>query len=368
MEFLILALFLCLYIFSRKYKNLKIRLLSTSVGIFLLYAIAHTSVNSSGYSILKTILFNHCTPLYLLAGPSFYFFIKIAINDRFEFKKKHLFHLIPFVIQIIAISKYTLSPWADKMQIVGSIYQNPAIQAGINVNIFFSSQTNYTIRFIHLLSYFIISFFLLKKEKKCKKVVKLKRVTKIMIAIILLYSLHLLLIMSQGIYNSIIIKVIIAVDLVLLFVLIFEFIKSPELYLSYKKMRKSYLGESPYVYSRTQTMIKDDHKKRIKLRLEKIQENHSFFTDPKNNFNDFAALINYPDYLIRAYLKSENTSYIDIKNKVRLDFAKKILKETKLTYNLDYVAKKAGFNSRSNFFSIFKKYENCTPREYLKNK
>ena len=365
MELLFFTLFFCIYIFIRNRENLKIKLLSTSLILFVIYAIAHTAVNSQDYAILKTILFNHFTPFYLLAGPSFYFFTKAGTNNQFKFQKKHLIHLIPFVIQCIAIQEYIMIAWETKMELVNSFYLTPEKQSSLNVSIFFSTQTNYIIRLIHLIAYLTASFIGLNKVKSLPHINKLKKVTLITFGVVVLYYVHIVLIISSNNYNTLLLKTIINLDVFLLFLLILEFVKAPELYLSLKKINKSYLNESPFSKIPNKILISEDDKKQIAFKIKEIKKNKYFFMNPENSFRDFATFINFPDHIIRAYLKSENTSYIDIKNKVRLSLAKKILEETRLTYNLNYIAEKTGFNSRSNFYSIFKKYEKCTPREYL---
>ena len=368
MELLFFALTFCVFIFIRNIKTLKIKLLSISLILFVIYAIAHNAVNTEGYTILKTILFNHFTPFYLLAGPSFYFFIKSATNNNFRFKKKHLIHLIPFVIQCIAINEYIMIPWATKMKLVNSFYLNPENQSNLKVSIFFSTETNYIIRFFHLTGYLSASLILLNNVISLNNLKRLRKITLIMFSVVVLYYVHILLILTNGTYHSFLIKIIINIDIFLLFLLVLEFIKAPELYLSLKKINKSYLNESPFSKTTNKKLISENDRKQIELKINEIKNDEYFFINPENSFRDFASFINFPDHIIRAYLKSENTSYTDIKNKVRLSYAKKILDETKLTYNLNYIAEKTGFNSRSNFYSIFKKYEKCTPREYLNKK
>ena len=363
-----LALSFSIYIFIKNHNHKNIKFLSTTISLFVIYAIAHNAVNSEGYNILKTVLFNHLTPLYLLAGPSFYFFIKTSVENNFNFKRRDLIHLIPFIIQCIGISEYMALPWTEKIDLVTNFYLNPESQSEIITNIFFAPEANYIIRFFHIMAYFSFSFFTLMKKENSGMIKTLKRVTLILVTILILYYIHILLIITKGVYNTFLIKSIITIDVILLFVLILEFLGSPELYLNSQIIRNKYLKESPYIKKTDVISINETDRKELNRRIKQLKRNSSFFLNSKNNFRNFATTINYPDHIIREYLKSKNTSFIDIKNKVRLSVAKNILNETKLTYNLDYIAEKSGFNSRSNFYSIFKKYEKCTPRGYLNKK
>ena len=145
---ILLSIF-CFYVFI---KNIKLTFLSFSLVIFSIYAIAHFKVNSGGYSILKKFSYNHFTPLHLLAGPSYYYFIRTSLDPKYRFSYKSLLHLLPFIIQVIGIIPYTLTPWDDKYILVNKIFLNPEIQNELNTNTFFSSIFNYFLDFFILSS------------------------------------------------------------------------------------------------------------------------------------------------------------------------------------------------------------------------
>ena len=52
-----------------------------------------------------------------------------------------------------------------------------------------------------------------------------------------------------------------------------------------------------------------------------------------------------------------------LKNEIRVEEAIKYL-ESANRFKLDYIAKKSGFNSPSNFYKIFKTMTGYTPSEY----
>ena len=161
---------------------------------------------------------------------------------------------------------------------------------------------------------------MLKKNKELENAKKIKPFLKIslsFIGIVVFYYLHVLLIIYKGSYNIWGIKIIIYIDLILLVSLIVEFIKHPELYIRKSKIKSSYLISSPFTKSTNKKIvISQKDKEIIQNRIQILINERFFFTDPKNNFQEFSKHIKYPDYIIRLYLKSQESSYIDIKNKV----------------------------------------------------
>jgi len=374
MEILFLIFIFSFYVFIKNIKNTKLLFLSITLITFSIYAIAHLSVNSEGYSFLKTLLYNHLTPFYLLAGPSYYFFVRMSLDSEFKLSYKNAIHLMPFAIQLVGIVPYILIPWEEKHRLVNALFYNPELQLGLKTNAFFSTFFNYFFRLFHLLFYLIWAIMILKKNNieaaaNDKKLKTFSKISIILIGIIVFYYVHIGLIIYKESFTNWGVKTIIYIDLILLVLLLRQFIKYPELYIQKSKIKSSYLLASPFIEQSNSvnnlTILTKDNEI-IQDRVLKLIDERTFFIDPKNNFQEFSNQIRYPDYIIRHFLKSKGTSYIDIKNNVRISVAKELLNKTKLTYNLNYIAEKSGFNSQSNFFKIFKKYEKCTPGEYLK--
>ena len=88
----------------------------------------------------------------------------------------------------------------------------------------------------------------------------------------------------------------------------------------------------------------------------------------KKNFNGVlvAKQFNYNyDYFRKAFRDYTHLSISDYITKEKVDLAYKLLKTT--NYSIKQIGEKCNFSSTSHFISIFKKYFNITPKQFLLN-
>ena len=71
-----------------------------------------------------------------------------------------------------------------------------------------------------------------------------------------------------------------------------------------------------------------------------------------------------PTYLSQVINQREGLSFNDFVNKYRIDAAKAMLIDTNIDFSIEGVGTACGFNSKSTFFTAFRKHANCTPAEY----
>lgn len=372
MDHIILLSFLFIvYVLIKNRRSQSLILFNTTLGGLIVYTAAHFFVNHGQYEIIAAILFNHFTPLYLLIGPCYYLFVLKRLNKINKLTANHLLHALPALIQLIAIIPYFFVPWTQKLDLVANIFLDPTIQDSLKVNLFFSPKFNYAARLIHFTIYCIISLSLILKSLKnrtntIKPLKSLKKITIIFLLLTLFYSIHILVIVVSNSYSTKIIKTILFIDTLLFIGLLIEILKHPELIFSPNKFKTSYLNKSPFSNSskyenNVPKSIYDDIDKKINLMI----KDRSFLINPSTNFDVFCQKINQNKYHIRSYLKLNYITFILLKNRARVAEAIKYL-ESENNYKLDFVAKKSGFNTRSNFFKIFKKITGSTPSEYEK--
>ena len=104
------------------------------------------------------------------------------------------------------------------------------------------------------------------------------------------------------------------------------------------------------------------------LFLEKLQE-EKLFLDNSLNIRKVAKMIGTNEkYLSNAINKIHNESFSSMVNKFRVEFAQELLLNVEYeNHTIESIGNISGFNSKSNFNSVFKKSTGLTPSEF-KNK
>ncbi|MEG0925697.1 helix-turn-helix domain-containing protein [Chryseobacterium sp.] len=98
--------------------------------------------------------------------------------------------------------------------------------------------------------------------------------------------------------------------------------------------------------------------------------NHEkLYKDPDLNLNHVAQLLDvHPNVLSQTINSVENKNFYDYINRQRVEEFKKIaLLPENQKYTILSLAFESGFNSKTSFNRNFKKYMNCSPREFLKS-
>ena len=106
--------------------------------------------------------------------------------------------------------------------------------------------------------------------------------------------------------------------------------------------------------------------------LEKIETGLStiidkeLFLDPNITLQKMAKELNVPKHVLSQYLNDKlRKSFSTFINELRVEKAKEFL-QTKTNFTIESIGYESGFNSKSTFFTAFKKLTGQTPSEYQK--
>ena len=92
---------------------------------------------------IASVFFLNTASLSFLIGPAFYFYIIRLINPEFKLERKHLLHLVPFLIFFIDTLPYIVSPYSSKIQLINA----KAKESHIKIKYFFRTKKRKLILF-----------------------------------------------------------------------------------------------------------------------------------------------------------------------------------------------------------------------------
>jgi len=360
--------------------------------LFLIYGVRNSSINLFFSFFLLTlfiyflahiywvelqdlkvslVLVNNFTPLYFLTGPLLYFYVKSILKGEYRFNKNDLLHTIPFTIQVIAISSYVLSPVENKIEILSLLLEDPQSAVNSEFNLFFSPSGNFLFRFLSVTAYIIMSFKMLFKNKESKKfyrstynwLLSLLFITSIMLASYMLLILNFFsdptnfLALINGRFA---VATFLLLGVLTLLPLFFPHI----LYGNTKiKAQEKKIAASQKFEALPNRKMISLSKKIISYFEEKQPFLERTFTLPQ-----LAKEMKVPVHHIQKCFKEvHKTTFVDFKTGYKIRWAVEALYDPSFKNDtIDSIGACAGFNSKSQFYSAFKKYKGLTPYQFVK--
>ena len=371
---------------------------SNKVNIYLfffllinnIYSLSHYATVYSGNKVLIAIMLVHFTPLYLLIGPLFYFYIRGLLLDDHKLEKLDYLHFIPAVLFFINISPYVFSGWDHKMIYASEVIIDPKNIINIDY-IFMAPQTSFLTRPIIALGYVIASVVLVFRRGLNEKYLthQAKLIYKWIILLIStsailyfgfllftaisFYTLNFEIATAQG--KIILLATIIGLIILNLSLLFFPNILYGLPQLDYaivtkeNRAEEERLGIAEDVKKQTRTFeISEEKLNLLNLKIERYIE-HKPYLSPEFNLtmmsSDTDIPVHHLSYYFNEHLKINFNTW---KNDLKIDHVIHLIRNgSGEILTLDALAKQAGFGSRTSFFNSLKQKIGVTPSEYLNN-
>lgn len=107
----------------------------------------------------------------------------------------------------------------------------------------------------------------------------------------------------------------------------------------------------------------------VEKKLEQLMQNDKIFLNSNISLSELSTLLGTNTSYLSQYLNENlNTNFNDFINAERVNEACRIMThEGVANKSLDQIAEEVGFNSRSTFYSAFKKFTGITPAYFMKN-
>ena len=369
---------------------------SNKVNIYLfffliinnIYAFSHYATVYSGNKYLIAIMLVHFTPLYLLLGPLFYFYIRGLITDDHQLTKYDWIHFIPAVLFFINIQPYFLNGWAFKLQYAENVIKD--VNSFINIDyIFLPPKFSFLTRPLFAIVYVIASIILIYKRgiKESYLTDQVKLIYRWIILLVttsvilylgfLLFSVLSILINSftlaenKGfifLYATVIGLLILNLSL-LFFPNILYGLPQFDYVIVTKKNREGQqrLGIVEDVKKQSKSFeISSEKLDLLKLKIDRYIENKPYLNSDFN-LTMMSSDINIPVHHLSYYFNEHlNIGFNTWKNNFKIDHVITLINNgAGEILTLDALAKQAGFGSRTSFFNSFKQKIGVTPSEYL---
>jgi len=353
-----------------------------------IYALSHYATVDSGNKYLIAIMLVHFTPLYLLLGPLFYFYIRGLLTDDHRLTKFDWIHFIPAILFFINIQPYFLNGWAYKLQYAENVIKD--VNNFINIDyIFLPPKFSFLTRPIFAIVYVIASIILIYKRtiKESYLTDQVKLIYRWIVLLVttsvilylgfLLFSLLSILINSftlaenKGfifLYATVIGLLILNLSL-LFFPNILYGLPQFDYAIVTKKNREGQhrLGIVEDVKKQSKSFeISSEKLDLLKLKIDRYLENKPYL-NPDFNLTMMSSDINIPVHHLSYYFNEHlNIGFNTWKNNFKIDHVITLINDgSGEILTLDALAKQAGFGSRTSFFISFKQKMGVTPSEYL---
>lgn len=362
------ALFLVLLLLGFRQKDqlpnffLSILLIDFSIGLL------GTTLGASGYYEKWPHLIRVAEPFVFMYGPLLYLYVRSLTKNLISWRS--LLHFIPFVLALIITIPFFLKSGPEKIAFVESYFKQPElIPEAFGI---------VTIRLFHLLTYILLSFYLLKKYKaqllnQFSNIEKISfdwlRKLLIGFAILvgaswLMYSLILggwISLLDSNIISSALVAIVI-------YTIGYMGFRHMRLRMEAKYAHLEPLTEAPVSLKVPESPFDETHTLRVQKKLNELMNDQKLYTQPDLSLKSLAEQVGIQAYQLSQFLNRElNQTFFDYVNQYRIEEVKRLLASpSQKQYTIFALAMDAGFNSKSSFNEAFKRYTGKTPSAYRK--
>lgn len=312
----------------------------------------------SGKVIYLIHLFRLDSPIHYLMGPTVYFFTLSTLTPEFRFKRIHLLHLLPFLINFIEFLPYYLNSAAFKLDYYENFITNGTVIMPIH----------YLLKTFSVLAYFVAQLFLFKKYKIKK--LKSDKSNQYQVSWFILYFGSQFILTTTSLVDhfsglhlfSDPYGFIIKMTAFFLYCIMIGLLFFPSILYGNPVVEKEI--KAKYSHSK----LSEEMKIAILKDLNNLMkgENKPFLNE-KISMAEIAKILEVSTQQISQVVNEKTgLNYNDYVNTFRIEEAKMILLSSSFSkLTIDAIAQKSGFGSKSAFYAAFKKHNGNTPKEFI---
>ncbi|MFK7935741.1 MAG: helix-turn-helix domain-containing protein [Saprospiraceae bacterium] len=300
-----------------------------------------------------------------LIGPSMYFYVRASTEEDFKWKPIYYLHFALFFFELVYNIPLMLLNASDTL----SMYWE-YIETGISPH----SQLIPLLNMLHIIGYFGYA---------CKLVLEYrKHVTNTSSSVDLAYHRWLLTFCILNVFPIFIFLILSVVGFeifskeVTVFCIFFLMISiytatlfKPAIFHKFPHLKPQSIPTIETRQKYESSNLNETQKEAYLATIKQEMHQHKYYKEPELTIQQLAKKIEIPTtYLSQVINEKMGCTFLDFINQYRVEAAKKLLHDSNYDhYSILGIAEEAGFNSKSAFYSAFKRFTNTTPAKFRKS-
>ena len=355
------------------------------MGLFLLFVKSYKSKANIFLGVLILFFTTYSFPHYLfrigqlenlphavkigvttgfLLGPLTFFYIKTCTQKDFKFTKWSWLHLLPFIADTIFHIPFYMMSGAEKLEIYNNLFYN-----GIHTEL----RIVQMLRAVSIITYTLLGLRLVFNYREhlsntTSAIDKNYYKWLMLFCFIILFPLIFLILFAFTRFDIVNKNIIVLGFLLPILSTFFAALFKPEIFHSFPhQMPEPESAEEQKKKYETST-LQEKQKDKFTEKLLAFVKTEKPYQESELTIADLAERVNIPThYLSQTINEKLNCTFLDFINEYRVEEAKlKLRDENYENYTIIAIAYEAGFNSKTAFYTAFKKFTGTTPSQYRK--
>ena len=349
------GIFLAFVLLTQKRANPTSNRLLASLILVVVFSLGVVSLLLSKIFEPGIVLYPIASPLPILVGILLYLYVKSVTIPDYIFTAKELIHFGWYLLHFLILVPFYFYSYDEQIDFIYQLYLGDPEQLE-RATVFF----RVGIRFAYVIMSLRLIFKYRRLIKQAFSDVEEKQLTWLRNLIFAYFFLSPLVIAFRILDWHIEVMFLISIYLSVINYLIgFYFLKYQEIYSDVNEaIKKTIKYERSGLTKEKAEVLKEE--------VANLVESKSIYTEPKLTAKDLAEKLQISTHILSELLNGYfNQNFYDFINSRRVEEAKKILSDIE-SQNMTVlaVAFEVGFNSKSTFNSVFKKFTGMTPSQY----
>ena len=367
-------------------------------SILATYGLTHYFTIYANSPFWLAVFYNNFSPFWFLTGPLLLFYYRGTLTDNSRLKGTDIIHFIPFLVQLIGIFPYLLTPFSYKIDIAAQILNDLNLITQFKVNWITKPIVNFLGRPILVFLYlgYITYLLWLNNPKSNRAKVPIQQFKLTYRWLILLEVTTAILIINFFLLSLSLSKQTVTATMVnaqfthffsgiAYFCMSFMLLLFPRILYGmpiYTANTITEISSQEKIKKETNPIVEpinivaeiqlpqDDPFFELVDKINAYLKKEDPYLNPEFTINELAASLKVPVHHVSYCLNTlMNVKFTSLRTQLRIQYAAKLLDSGQADeLSMDGIGKKSGFSTRSNFYNAFKTETGMTPSEYLERK